>query len=302
VSYLPSPARSVALGDTGLTISTIAWGMWRFCGSDVAAARRLVEAAFDAGVTLFDTADIYGPDNNEDFGAAEALLGRVFAEAPALRDKMVLASKGGISMGVPYDSSATYLASAIDASLTRLGCDKIDLYQIHRPDLLAHPQEVARALDDARAAGKITAIGVSNHTAQQTAALASFLPVPIVSHQPEFSALTTAPLFDGLLDQAMERDMAVLAWSPLGGGRLADPQDARARDVAALLDTKAAETGVDRAAAAYSWIMTHPARPVPIVGTQNASRIATIPDAYKPQWTRQEWYAVLQASMGAQLP
>ena len=84
------------MGDTGLTISTIAWGMWRFRGTDVAAARALVEAAFDAGVTLFDTADIYGPDNDEDFGAAEALLGRVFAEAPALRDKMVLASKGGI--------------------------------------------------------------------------------------------------------------------------------------------------------------------------------------------------------------
>lgn len=302
MSYLPSPARSVALGDTGLTISTIAWGMWRFCGSDVAAARRLVEAAFDAGVTLFDTADIYGPDNNEDFGAAEALLGRVFAEAPALRDKMVLASKGGISMGVPYDSSAPYLASAIDASLTRLGCDKIDLYQIHRPDLLAHPQEVARALDDARTAGKITAIGVSNHTPAQTAALAEYLTVPIVSHQPEFSALTTTPLFDGLFDQAMQRGMAVLAWSPLGGGRLADPQDARAQAVAALLDSKAAETGVDRAAAAYSWIMAHPARPIPIVGTQNVSRIATIPDAYKPQWTRTEWYAVLQASMGAQLP
>lgn len=302
MSYLPSPARSVALGDTGLTISTIAWGMWRFCGSDVAAARRLVEAAFEAGVTLFDTADIYGPDNNEDFGAAEALLGRVFAEAPDLRDKMVLASKGGIRMGVPYDSSATYLAEAIDASLRRLGCDKIDLYQIHRPDLLAHPQEVARALDDARAAGKITAIGVSNHTAQQTAALAEFLPVPIASHQPEFSALTTTPLFDGLFDQAMARDMAILAWSPLGGGRIADPQDARAREVAALLDSKAAETGVDRAAVAYSWIMAHPARPIPIVGTQNASRIASIPDAYKPQWTRAEWYAVLQASMGEKLP
>lgn len=302
MSYLPSPARTVALGDAGLTVSTIAWGMWRFRGSDVAAARQLVEAAFDAGVTLFDTADIYGPDNNEDFGAAEALLGRVFAEAPALRDKMVLASKGGIRMGVPYDSSAAYLADAIDASLSRLGCDRIDLYQIHRPDLLAHPQEVARALDDARAAGKITAIGVSNHTPQQTAALAEYLTVPIVSHQPEFSALTTTPLFDGLFDHAMQRGMAVLAWSPLGGGRLADPQDARAIEVAALLDAKAAETGVDRAAAAYSWIMAHPARPIPIVGTQNAARIATIPDAYKPQWTRAEWYAVLQASMGEKLP
>lgn len=302
MSYLPSPARSVALGDAGLTISTIAWGMWRFRGTDVAAARALVEAALDAGVTLFDTADIYGPDNDEEFGAAEALLGRVFAEAPELRDKMVLASKGGIRMGVPYDSSATYLAEAIDASLTRLGCDKIDLYQIHRPDMLAHPQEVARALDDARAAGKITAIGVSNHTPAQTAALAEFLTVPIVSHQPEFSALTTTPLFDGLFDQAMQRGMAVLAWSPLGGGRLADPKDERARAVSALLDVKAEVAGVDRAAAAYSWIMAHPARPIPIVGTQNAARIATIPDAYKPQWTREEWYAVLQASMGERLP
>lgn len=276
--------------------------MWRFRGTDVAAARALVEAAFDAGVTLFDTADIYGPDNDEDFGAAEALLGRVFAEAPALRDKMVLASKGGIRMGVPYDSSATYLAEAIDASLRRLGCEKIDLYQIHRPDLLAHPQEVARALDDARVAGKITGIGVSNHTPSQTAALAEYLTVPVVSHQPEFSALAIKPLFDGLFDQAMQRGMAVLAWSPLGGGRLAGPTDERARAVAALLDVKAHEAGVDRAAAAYSWIMAHPARPIPIVGTQNVSRIATIPDAYKPQWTREEWYAVLQASMGERLP
>ena len=302
MSYLPAPARTVALGDTGLTVSTIAWGMWRFRGSDVAAARALVEAALDAGVTLFDTADIYGPDNDEDFGAAEALLGRVIADSPGLRDRMVLASKGGISMGVPYDSSAAYLASAIDASLTRTGCEKIDLYQIHRPDLLAHPQEVARALDDARTAGKITAIGVSNHTPAQTAALAAFLPVPVVSHQPEFSALVTTPLFDGVVDQALERGMAVLAWSPLGGGRLADPQDDRARAVVALLDAKAHEAGVDRAAVAYSWIMAHPARPIPIVGTQNAARIATIPDAYTPQWTRTQWYAVLQASMGEQLP
>ena len=302
VSYIAPPDRTVALGDTGLTISTIAWGMWRFGGDDVGEARILVEAALDAGVVLLDTADIYGPDNGESFGAAETLLGRVLAEAPALRDRMVLATKGGISMGVPYDSRASYLAEAIDASLSRLGCERIDLYQIHRPDLLTHPQEVARALDDARAAGKIAAIGVSNHTPAQTAALASFLTAPLVSHQPEFSALAVTPLFDGLFDQAMERGMAVLAWSPLGGGRLADPQDARAQAVAALLDAKADEAGVDRAAAAYSWIMAHPARPIPIVGTQNASRIAKIPDAYTPRWTRAEWYAVLEASLGEKLP
>ena len=302
MSQIEQTDRTVALGDTGLTVSTIAWGMWRFAGDDVAAARARVEAALEAGVTLLDTADIYGPDNGEPFGAAEALLGRVLAEAPGLRDRMVLASKGGISMGVPYNSGATYLAEAIDASLTRLGCERIQLYQIHRPDLLTHPQEVARGLDDARTAGKIVAIGVSNYTRAQTAALAEFLPVPIVSHQPEFSALTTTPLFDGLFDQAMERGMAVLAWSPLAGGRLADPQDERARAVAALLDGKAEEAGVDRAAAAYSWIMAHPARPIPIVGTQTVSRIAAIADAYTPRWTRAEWYDVLEASLGEKLP
>jgi predicted oxidoreductase len=276
--------------------------MWRFKGSDPGAARQRVEAALAAGVTLFDTADIYGPDNGEPFGAAELLLGRVFADAPALRGKMVLATKGGIRMGVPYDSSAEYLKDAIDASLARLGTERVELWQIHRPDLLAHPQEVARALEDAHSAGKIAAIGVSNFTAAQTTALAHSLTVPLVSHQPEFSALATTPLFNGILDQAMTYGMAVLAWSPLGGGRLAKPVEERAKAVAALLDAKAQEAGVDRAAAAYSWIMAHPARPIPIVGTQDLARIAAIPDAYKPEWTRADWYGVLEASTGEKLP
>ncbi len=276
--------------------------MWRFGGDDVKHAQRKVEAALGAGVTLFDTADIYGPDNGEPFGASEALLGRVLRASPHLRQRMVLATKGGIRLGVPYDSSAGYLPHAIDDSLRRLGTERVELYQIHRPDLLAHPQEVARALDDARAAGKIAAVGVSNHTPAQAEALASFLSVPVVSHQPEFSALATAPLFDGVMDQAMAKDMAVLAWSPLAGGRIASPADDRAQAVAALLDAKAQEAGVDRAAAAYSWIMAHPARPIPIVGTQDPARIARIPNAFKPQWTRADWYAVLQASLGERLP
>lgn len=299
---LPPPPATLPLGRSGLSVSPIAWGMWRFAGDDVAAARARVEAALEAGVTLFDTADIYGPDNGEPFGAAEALLGRVFAGAPGLRDRMVLATKGGIVMGVPYDSSASYLASAIDASLARLGVERIELWQIHRPDMLTHPQEAARALEDAHRAGKIAAIGVSNHSAAQAAALAKFLPAPLASHQPEFSVLALGPLTDGVLDQAMAEEMAVLAWSPLGGGRLARPIDDHVHAVAALLDVKAEAHGVSRAAAAYSWIMAHPARPIPIVGTQNPERIAEIPQALVPRWTRAEWYALLQTSMGEKLP
>jgi predicted oxidoreductase len=296
----PAPTRPLYAG--GPTVSSLAWGMWRFAGDDLAAAESRVQAALDAGVTLFDTADIYGPDNGEAFGSAEALLGRVLARNPSLAPRMTIATKGGISMGVPYDSSANYLASAIDASLKRLGVDQVALWQIHRPDMLTHPAEVARALADAHAAGKIGAIGVSNFTASQVCALAAHAKLPIVSVQPEFSPLAVAPLFDGVLDQAMAMGLTVLAWSPLGGGRLGDPQDDRTRAVAEALDAKAAETGVSRAAAAYSWIMAHPSRPIPIVGTQTVARIAEIPDTYRPTWTRAEWYAVLTASMGEPLP
>ncbi|HMN53331.1 MAG TPA: aldo/keto reductase [Sphingopyxis sp.] len=276
--------------------------MWRFAGADFGTARARIDAAFEGGLTLFDTADIYGCDTPGGFGSAEALLGEVFAEAPGLRDRMLLATKGGIVLGVPYDSSAPYLASAIDISLKRLRTDRVELWQIHRPDLLTHPQEAARALEEAHRAGKIGAIGVSNFTPSQAAALAKFLPVPVVSHQSEFSPLHLNPLFDGIFDQSMAEGMTFLAWSPLGGGRLGDPADERARAIAALLDAKAAEYDVSRAAATYSWVMAHPARPIPIVGTQNPGRIKEIPQAFVPRWTRAEWYAVLQTSMGENLP
>jgi len=290
------------LGRTEIEISPIAWGMWRFRGDDVNAAQSRVEAALDAGITLFDTADIYGPDNGEPFGAAEALLGRVFQQTPSLCRRMVLATKGGIRMGVPYDSSSEYLRSAIDASLTRLGTERVELWQIHRPDILTHPQEVARTLESAHQAGKIGAIGVSNFTVAQTTALAHFLTVPLVSQQPQFSPLFLDPARNGLLDQAMVMDLTVLAWSPFGGGRLGQPNDERSRAIAALLDTKALEAGVDRAAAAYSWIMAHPSRPIPIAGTQNINRIATIPQALQVKWGHQEWYRIFAISLGEKLP
>lgn len=292
------------LGKTGLTASPLAWGMWRLKGGDARAARTLVETALETGLTLFDTADVYGPDNGEPFGAAEALLGEVLAEAPALRGKMTLASKGGIELGTPYNSGRDYLVSACEASLRRLRTDHIDLYQIHRPDLLAHPAEVAGALDALRAAGKIREVGVSNHTPAQTAALQAFLPFPLASVQPEFSPLAIDALSDGVIDQAMTLGCAVLAWSPLGGGRIAAPAhgDPRAAAVAAALDRYAGSRGVSRAVAAYAWILAHPARPIPIVGSQRPERIREAAGALALGYARSKWYEVLTAARGAPLP
>lgn len=285
------------LGKSGLLVSPIAWGMWRLRGDDVAGARALIEAALDSGITLFDTADIYGFNGTGGFGDAESALGRVLDQAPELRTRMVLATKGGIIPGVPYDSSPAYLEQALDASLRRLGVEQVDLWQVHRPDLLTHPQDLAATLEKMVASGKTRAVGVSNFTPAEVAALESFLTIPLASTQPEFSPLHLDPLWDGTLDLAMARDHAVLAWSPLGGGRLG--QDG---PVAALLAEEGGRHGVSAAAATYAWLMAHPARVIPIVGSQRVERIREARDAFKVEWTRGEWYAVLQASMGKKLP
>lgn len=304
MSQLSVVPRTRSLGRSGIAVSSMAWGMWRFRGDDISAARSLIDAALETGITLFDTADIYGVDTPAGFGSAEALLGRVFAEAPGLRDRLVLATKGGIIPGVPYDSSPAYLEAAIDASLQRLGVERVELWQVHRPDILAHPHEVAAAMEKACRAGKVAAFGVSNYTLAQTRALEAFASPGVVfcATQPELSPLHLDPIEDGTLDHAMERELAVLAWSPLGGGRLANPTSPREQATAAALDAVADAAGVSRTAAAYSWIMAHPARPIPIVGSQQDARIREAADAYRVVWSRADWYAVLAAARGAPLP
>jgi predicted oxidoreductase len=293
--FLQLPTGIRTLGASGIEVAPLAWGMWRFRGNDRAHADRLVRAALDCGFSLLDTADV--------FGAAETLLGQVLAAAPALRRRFVLSSKGGIIPGTPYNSSAKYLVSACEASLRRLNTDTIDLYQIHRPDILAHPQEVAHALEKLRASGKIRAAGVSNHTVSQTSALQSFLPFPLVSHQIELSVIRIEPLVDGLLDQAIERRMAVLAWSPLGGGLVSGVgTDTRSRVVVAALDKIAAREGVPRTAVALAWILAHPSRPIPIIGSQRPEHMADAAKALDIRLTREDWYVILTASRQARLP
>lgn len=304
MSELPLPPATRSLGGSGIAVSSIAWGMWRLAedGRTVADAARLVHAALDAGITFLDTADIYGFDGNGGFGDAETLLGEVLAAEPGLRARMVLATKGGILPPLPYDQSADYLRTAIDDSLARLKVESVDLWQIHRPDILAHPQEVARVLDDAVIAGKVRSLGVSNFTCAQTAALNHFLGHKLVTTQPEISALRIDCFENGELDQAMMLGLTPMAWSPLGGGRLAAPENAREHAVAAELDKIAAAQGVSRTVAAYSWLMAHPAGIIPIMGSQNVKRIAEGARALKVRWTRTDWYAVLVAARGVPLP
>lgn len=283
-------------------VGPLSFGLWRYTNPDVAAAQALLETALDAGMNLIDNADVYGFDwGGTGFGTVEENLGRVLAVAPHLRDRMVLATKGGIMPPIPYDSSPAYLRSACEASLQRMGVEVIDLYQIHRPDLLAHPADVAATLAALRDEGKIREVGVSNHTPAQVAALAEHLPFPIASNQPEFSALHLDPMRDGTFDACMGSATVALAWSPLGGGRLATGDDVRP-ELLEVLDSLAARENVDRATIAIAFVLAHPAAPVAIIGSQNPERIAGTTAALDVELTRTDVYAIIQASEGVPLP
>ena len=286
------------------SVGPISYGLWRFTNDDLATAQAIIEAALDAGMNLIDTSDVYGFDwGGTGFGTVEALLGRVLAAAPALRDRMVLATKGGIIPPKPYDSGAEYLRSACEASLSRLNADVIDLYQVHRPDMFTHPAEVAGTLSALRDEGKIREVGVSNYTPDQYEALAAHMAFPIASTQPEYSVMHLAPLRDGTLDRCMRDGVTALAWSPLAGGRLfADGQEGPGPTLVAALDELAERESVDRAAIAIAFVLAHPSRAVAIIGTQNLDRIAASNAALSVNLDRQDVYALVQASEGVPLP
>lgn len=286
-------------------VGPLALGLWRFTGTDVGANAALVEAGLDLGMNLVDIADVYGLDwGGTGFGSCEENLGVVLRARPELRDRMVLATKGGIVPPVPYDSSAAALRAACEASLARLGTDRIDLYQVHRPDMFTHPAELADTLDMLVADGLVGAVGVSNYTPSQTRALAAHLDAPLASTQPEYSAACLDPLRDGTLDLCAEIGMVPLAWSPLAGGRLMAQGSVEGvrSELLAALDRLAEREGVDRAAVCVAFVLAHPTAPVAIVGTQQPKRLESLQAALGVHLDRNDVYDIVEASEGQPLP
>ena len=293
-----SSARTIGeLGDVG----PLSIGCWRLTGSDTE-NMAVISAAVDAGMTLIDNADVYGLDwGGTHFGACEEALGRIFSAIPGMRDRIVLATKGGIIPGVPYNSSAQYITSACEASLSRMGVDHVDLYQIHRPDHFTHPEEIAQAFNSLKSRGLVREFGVSNYTVAQTLALNAFVDNGLATTQPQLSAAHLDPLRDGTLDLCMESGITPLAWSALAGGSIATGQGVSPA-LLAVLDELAARENVTRSAIAIAFVLAHPSRPVAIIGTQTPSRISELALATSVSLTRTDVYAIIQASDGSPLP
>ncbi len=296
--------QQTAIGNSDLKAGPIAYGCWRLAEGDAASAREKVRTALDAGLTLIDTADIYGLGETCGFGGCEKLLGEILAAEPVMRSRMVLATKGGIIPPRPYNSSYDYLIDAMDASLRRLRTDYVDLYQIHRPDLTTPFSETAWALNALIAAGKARYVGVSNFTAAQTRALQAHLDAPLITTQPEFSALRQDPMTDGTLDWCSETGATALAWSPLAGGALATGKTDHPRGAAvnAAIERLAETHNTDRSTIALAFTMHHGAHVIPIIGTQDTKRIQDAARAAEIRLEAREFYDIVEAYRGERMP
>ena len=306
--------QTILLGVSELHGSRLAYGCWRLAGGGDArkasadqleAGRRAVMAAYEAGFTLFDHADVYCD------GVAEEIFGQALQEVPGMREWIVIASKCGIRMadeppGAPYryDFSAEYIIESCERSLERLRVETIDIYQLHRPDWLADWEEVAEAFTRLRDQGKVREFGVSNFRPAQVAALQKELSAPLIVNQVEISLANLSTFEDGTLDQCQAFRITPLAWSPLAGGALNGPTGTAqlSTQLAAVLDGYAADRGVSRSVIALAWLLRHPAKIIPIVGSVNPDRIVDAAGAVDVELTREEWYTLLEASRGARLP
>jgi aryl-alcohol dehydrogenase-like predicted oxidoreductase len=287
--------QTTTLGSSGLQVSRIAFGAWQLGGDwgrfDEAVAVTAIRRARDLGVNFFDTAQAYG------FGASERLLGTALrSELTHNRDQLVIATKGGLRMtdaGLVRDASPQWLRDAVEASLTALGVDHIDLYQVHWPDPKVPAAETAGALRALVAEGKIGHVGVSNYSAVQMAEFAATLPVETV--QPPYHLFRRREVEHDVLPYARAHDVGVLVYGPLAHGLLTGTMtedttfggdDWRAtspmfsgegfqHNLAAVrtLEKFARERGVTVSQLAIAWTLANPAVHVAIVGARQADHV-----------------------------
>ncbi|WP_171240124.1 aldo/keto reductase family oxidoreductase [Ruegeria sp. HKCCA5491] len=293
----------VKLSNT-LEMSRLVYGMWRLGDdSDTSAAHveAKIQACLDQGITSFDQADIYG-----DYGA-EAVLGNTLRANPALRAKMEIVTKCDIVAPIGrysdakvkyYDTSRAHILKSVETSLTEMAIDHIDLLLIHRPDPFMNHHETGAALDEMVASGKVRAVGVSNFRPWDWTLLQSAMNTPLVTNQIEISLGEISPFTNGDLAFHQQHGQPVMAWSPLGGGMLM----AGNPPVGVVADEIAAEFGVDRAAVAVAFLLAHPAGILPVMGTNNLSRIKTISDALKVNLDRESWFRLYEAALGHEVP
>ena len=288
-----------------LSLSRIVYGMWRIgddSNTSPAHVQAKIESCLAQGITTLDQADIYGGYT------AEAILGGALKASPQLRDKVELVTKCGIVAPAGryadrrvkyYDTTEGHITASVEASLRDMGTDRIDLLLIHRPDPLIDHEETGKALDGLVESGKVRSVGVSNFRPWDFSLLQSAMSSKLVTNQIEISLVAPECFINGDLAYLQERAIAPMAWSPLGGGSLFGEDN---RQLLAALERTGAAQGVDATAVAVAWLLRHPARIIPVMGTNNLERIGKIGEAARVEIDRQTWFELYTLAIGKNVP
>ena len=302
--------RRVLFGKTGREISAIVFGCMSLKPDNPEAGKRAVARALELGINAFDNADVYAR------GESERIMGEALREAGADRDDLFITSKCGIVFqGMEpayefkaYDLSADYVKRSCEASLKRAGLDYFDLYQPHRIDYLAHPEETAGALEELKDEGKIRHVGLSNYSVEEVRAFAAYGRAE--SLQLPLSLLHLEVIENGLTALCHEMKMSVLAYSPLHRGVLtakkarshSDWQEQREQGVVAQVAEMAERYGATPGQISLAWMMQMPGGVFPLVGTANPDHIAEAAGAADITLDRDDWYELMTIARGRPMP
>ena len=287
-----------------LDFSRLVYGMWRLTDDQNTSAehiRNKLAACLDQGITTIDQADIYGGYQ------AEEIFGNTL-QGTALRNQIEIVTKCDIVAPAGrhkaarvkyYDTSRAHILASVEHSLRLMHTDHIDLLLLHRPDPLMNHFETGAALDEMVASGKVCAVGTSNFRPHDWNLLQSAMKTPLVTNQIELSVLAHQPLTNGDVAFHQMNATPIMAWSPLAGGALFNGKN---KPLTGLLGRIAQTQAVDLSAVAVAWLLAHPARIIPVMGTNNMTRIQRFSDALKVPMDRQTWYEIYTAALGHEVP
>ena len=304
--------KTIALGNSTINASVISLGCWRLSQTTEHEAAELIDSALEYGINFFDNADVYGG------GQSEVMFADALKASGVKREDIFIQTKCGIGDRC-YDFSKEHILNAVDGSLKRLRTDYLDVVLLHRPDPLMEPEEVAEAFDILHTTGKVRHFGVSNQNPSQIALLQRYVKQKLIANQLQFSIMHSGMIDRGInvntnFDGAYDRDGGVLdycslhnitvqAWSPFQYGVIEGVflDNNKYPLLNETIDRIAAEHNAKNTSIAIAWILRHPAKMQPIVGTTKKSRIPNIAKGAEITLNRREWYDIY-LSAGNKLP
>ncbi len=289
-------------------VSRIIHGHWRLADWKLSNQELLkfIEQAIEIGITTFDHADIYG-----DY-SCEKLFGKALHLNKEIRKNIQLITKCGIKLisnKFPdrkykyYDYSYQHIIRSVDLSLKNFNTDYIDLLLLHRPSPFFNPMEVSKAVTQLIENGKVLHFGVSNFNPEQFEMLNSYLDYKLVTNQVEISPACLEHFENGNIDYFLKERIKPMAWSPLDRGQLLFPKTIKEKRIYKCLTEVANElneNSLDKVI--YSWLLSHPATIVPVVGSGNISRLKRAVDSLNINMNTEQWLRIYVASTGVNLP